>query len=396
MTTLLKLHDGPQKLMYKRAKRVMDFARFKAIKDRGEKPDKKTTEQGEQFIAVNDTLKEELPKLFTLTGRLVEACLNNFVQLQLQWQIVWRKKLSQAIDNHNLPSKVSEIVDSFSGDFKYTEAQVLVLGICNGAMLADIANPVNFLSPTTTLNGEDITSPRRPSTTSNPRSRTMSYGSDASPVVPQPSERHSGSFNYPSIERSHLTSSYQPTGRRIRANSAASGHSPATPEIPGAFRSFLNNPSPITPGPTSANRTTDESPSLPRLSVDTPGFNRLSADSPALVRPPRPSSPNRYSGFFSSAMPMSDSPRPQSPVEGHGHFNILFLAASVYEFNIDRARKEAGYPYLTYVAGEVSCSLHMLCDYLLLTDLRRYWRERRTMAREESRRCYESGWLDLE
>lgn len=34
-------------------------------------------------------------------------------------------------------------------------------------------------------------------------------------------------------------------------------------------------------------------------------------------------------------------------------YNVVFLAASVYEFNIDRARKEAGLPYLTYVAGEI-------------------------------------------
>ena len=30
---------------------------------------------------------------------LVGACLNNFVQLQLQWQVIWRRKLSQTIDD---------------------------------------------------------------------------------------------------------------------------------------------------------------------------------------------------------------------------------------------------------------------------------------------------------
>jgi dynamin-binding protein len=33
--------------------------------------------------------------------------------------------------------------------------------------------------------------------------------------------------------------------------------------------------------------------------------------------------------------------------------NVLFTAASVYEFNIDRARQEGGIPYLTYVVGEI-------------------------------------------
>lgn len=32
---------------------------------------------------------------------------------------------------------------------------------------------------------------------------------------------------------------------------------------------------------------------------------------------------------------------------------VLFVVASLYEFNIDRARQEGGYPYLTYVVGEV-------------------------------------------
>ncbi|KAK5245132.1 hypothetical protein LTR16_007392, partial [Cryomyces antarcticus] len=32
---------------------------------------------------------------------------------------------------------------------------------------------------------------------------------------------------------------------------------------------------------------------------------------------------------------------------------VLFLAASLFEFNIDNTRKEAGYPYLSYVCGEI-------------------------------------------
>ena len=155
MMTLLKLYEGPQKLTQKRNKRIMDYARFKAIKDRGDKPDKKTIEQGEQFVALNDTLKDELPRMFFLTGKLVEACLNNFVQLQLQWHIVWRRKLSQAIDDTKVPSKAQDIIEAFSGDFAYFEAQVLSLGVCNGSMLNDAAN---FLSPSSTFNGDDGTS----------------------------------------------------------------------------------------------------------------------------------------------------------------------------------------------------------------------------------------------
>ena len=62
-------------------------------------------------------------------------------------------------------------------------------------------------------------------------------------------------------------------------------------------------------------------------------------------------------GAFSSAMPM-DEPGPLSPNEesqpiSEDGFNVLFLAASLFEFNIDKERREAGFPYLTYVQGEV-------------------------------------------
>ena len=383
MQTLLKLHDGPQRFMHKRAKRVMDYARYKALKEKGDKPDKKTSDYKDQFIALNDTLKEELPKLFSLTGKLVEACLNNFVQLQLQWLIVWRRKLSQAIDVENVPDRLSKIIAAFSGDYSITEAQVFSLGIINGSLLADVTNVVTYhhLSPTTTLDG-DVSSPRQSSTATNDsRSRTLSQSSEISPSLPQPDlgNRYSNSLGL-----SHLGGNiYQngpanqgETGYRIRANSTASSRSPATPEMPGGWRTYSNSSTPMASSsnrPSTSTNHGNDTPSLPRLSVDTPGFNRLSGESQSMARPlsgstyhtamrdaqGRSSPPNRYSSFFNSAMPMSDSPRPDTPPEGlqKKEFNVLFLAASVYEFNIDRSRREAGYPYLTYIAGEVSSSI---------------------------------------
>ena len=382
--TLLKMYEGPQKLTQKRNKRIMDYARFKAIKDRGDKPDKKTVEQGEQFTALNDTLKDELPKLFSLTGKLVEACLNNFVQLQLQWHIIWRRKLSQAIDDNKAPSKAKDIIEAFTGDFAFFEAQVLSLGICNGSMLNDAAN---FLSPSTTFNGEDNASQRQASLELSKR-RTLSVSSDKSPILPKPDfgGRSSGSF-FTIGDGIQLAPAGQPTGnyvepsRRMRASSTLSGHSPRTPEVPGSYHSYSNSTTPVssTPGRmiTAAPRTyTEPSPVLSRPSVDQSSVSHFSEDSTHVGRvssgstyPPngpssqqRTASPSgRYSGFFSSAMPMSDSPRTQSPAPGQAQkdFNVIFLAASVYEFNIDRARKEAGYPYLTYVAGEVSLTLNV-------------------------------------
>jgi hypothetical protein len=97
---------------------------------------------------------------------------------------------------------------------------------------------------------------------------------------------------------------------------------------------------------------------------------------------PYPASPaGRYSGFFSSAMPMSDSPQenasqaPNSTKEPA----VLFLAASIYEFNIDRARREAGYPYLTYVAGEI---------FDVIAEKGELW-----LARNQDDATHQVGWI---
>lgn len=389
MTTLLKLHEGPQKLMQKRNKKIVDYTRYKAIKDRGEKPDKKLAEQGEQFMAINDTLKDELPKLFGLTGKLVEACLNNFVQLQVQWHIIWRRKLSQAIDDCKVPNSVADIVTSFAGDFAFFEAQVLSLGICNGSMLADAVNLVSFLSPTSTVNGDGTASPRQTSSLDLTTRRTLSISSDRSPMLPHPDlgTRNFGADNGLQLAGALPSPNQVEPNRRMRASSAVSSQGPRTPEMVGTHRSYLSYDTPVSNPvrPTTAiSRTiTEPSPAGIRQSVESPNVNRLSegvnhvnrpasgSTYPQITRsrppsdstypqavhdPQRASSPStRYSGFFSSAMPMSDSPPTESPTDafGRNQFNVIFLAASVYEFNIDRARREAGYPYLTYVSGEV-------------------------------------------
>lgn len=375
--------------MQKRNKKIIDYTRYKTIKDRGEKPDKKLAEQGEQFMAINETLKDELPKLFGLTGKLVEACLNNFVQLQLQWHIIWRRKLSQAIDDCKVPNNAADIITSFAGDFAFFEAQVLSLGICNGSMLADTVNLVNFLSPATTVNGDGTTSPKQASSLDLTKRRTLSIGSDRSPMLPHPDlgTRNFGADHGLQLAGAFPSPNLEPT-RRVRASSAVSSQGPRTPEMPGPHRPYLNTDTPtsnpVRPTAVISRTITEPSPSGNRQGIELSNANRLSdglthvnrptsgSTYPQIShsRPPsdpiypqaaydsqRASSPSmRYSGFFSSAMPMSDSPPTESPTDafGRNQFNVIFLAASVYEFNIDRARREAGYPYLTYVSGEVS------------------------------------------
>ncbi|KAI9772334.1 MAG: hypothetical protein M1840_001083 [Geoglossum simile] len=350
MTTLLKLHDGPQKIMGKRNKRVIDYARYMSIKERSEKPDKRTQEQADQFMALNDTLKEELPKLFSLTAKLVAACLGNFVEIQVQWQSIWQEKLKCILDEHQVPKDIADIVERFSSDFSCMETQASRLCICNGSFLID---RFSMLSHQTT-NSQDSASLRRLPTLDS-RSRGLSLNSEISSYIPAPDfeKRHSGGFAFsPLSERLSESSGVSIAPGRLRANSASSKPSPNPdlPPGPPVGRSF----SAVTP-PTVA--------SPPR-----PNTGRSATDVPVGSRPPsgstyfsanqdlqRVGNSPRPTSIFSSALPMPDSkegsPNPSRPASPHS-INVLFLAASLFEFNIDKARKEAGYPYLTYVPGE--------------------------------------------
>ena len=387
MQTLVKLHEGPQKLMHKRNKRLPDYTRYKALKDRGDKPDKKTTEQGEQFLAVNETLKDEVPKLFDLTNKLMGRCLSNFVQLQFKWLRLWKLKLKQAIDipsaaqDGDFHDELVRVVKGFTQDFAFYEGQATSLAVCNGALLNETPNLIPFASPATSsgtaigepsLSGDGVISPRvGPSFDSR---RTHSISSEQSPVLPQPdfgdTRVNGGFFPIGDAAATGPASQRQTSSNRNRAASNVSNTTPQTPHVPGSWRSFSNSTTPVnsTPGRHAnipPSRTiADPSPSL-RPSMESSRMYRLSDESgltrpsPANMTPSsyaRSTSPsgNRFSGYFSSAMPMSDSPPTESPTHTPAKdYNVIFLAASVYEFNIDRARKEAGYPYLTYVAGEI-------------------------------------------
>ncbi|GFF70517.1 hypothetical protein IFM60648_03193 [Aspergillus lentulus] len=346
MVTLLKLYDGPQRVMKKRDKRLMDHARFKSIKDRGDKPDKKTTEQSEQFVALNETLKDEMPKLYSLTAKMMEACLKNFVHIQTTWFNILQKRFADLIDP--FPDAIQQIIGDWSANFTLAEAQVLSLGMCNGSLLADTINLVNFNTPST---APTISSPRRPSTVNSTSTRIGSTMGE-SPKVSHDFGNGSNIFQSPSMDAQSLGS----YGRH-RADSAISGRAaPESSEIPRSqiLQQITNSSSAsVAPQPKP-----ESFPSLPRLSLDSPflvDIMATSSNNDQVTENPPTSPGGRYSGFFSSAMPMSDNPQDDAPVEDTApkEPTVLFLAASIYEFNIDRARREAGYPYLTYVAGEI-------------------------------------------
>lgn len=353
MVTLLKLHEGPQRVMKKRDKRLLDYGRFKAFTDRGDKPDKKTAENGEQFIALNETLKEELPKLYKLTAKLMDACLRNFIQVSTSFWDIMQKKVAPQVDV--FPDDWELVVSEWNSDYTFAEAQIFSLGICNGSLLADSVNLVNFNTPSV---GGGVNSPRRPSISSARRTSTTNSSTHRRSIAeesPHTSHEYNG---VGSLFQSPRIDNFSGTGRhRSGSTFSGLGHSDS-PDTSRSLQQITNAQSSPAGAVVSHHSSGTESFSnlLPALSIDGPSLSDIlkatSTDND------QPSTPSRYSGFFSSAMPMSDNPNEpdasqNTQLKPTQEPKVLFLAASLYEFNIDKARREAGYVYLTYVAGEI-------------------------------------------
>lgn len=267
---------------------------------------------------------------------------------------------------------LEEIEKDWQVDFDYQEASALALGICNGSLMLQANNMISFLTPGSTLTGDD--SPRQMSFSSTNK-RSVSLNSEASNVPSLDfSSRPSGTYTH-GLPESHFDRPYPYPNGRTRAASTTSGKSlrntePAVRSTTAKHTSASANFA--RPGTSPAMQQEVFAP--PRLSVEThsplvagfpvqPSAERPISSSTFFSATAGPSQPvmshrSRGSGVFNSALPMSDSPVierhavevPQTP---SSEAKVLFTAASLYEFNIDRALREAGFPYLTYVTGEI-------------------------------------------
>ena len=357
MYACIKLHAGPENALNNRKKRIVDYAKVKSMEKRGEKPDKKMIEASEFYVALNEQLKIELPKLYSLSASLVQRCLNCFLEIQVNWHNTWDRKLRPILDAVQIPSSVHQIEPAFLRDFEHVVDDPTRLGICNGAVLAESAN---FLSPTTTFEGTETPSSKRPSTLDSSK-RTMSVGSDISPAQIPAYKRRSSSYAPGS---SALQADLE---GRFRSNSSMSNR--GTPaQTPGSSATqanplWSNGNTPTSSfsqsRPATANQSSTQQPVLlpPRISAEhTRSPRPASAATYFTARPDPATDDTRFSGIFTSAMPppdADDASRPASPRPVTGDTPVLFVCASLFEFSIDKTRREAGYPYLTYVQGEV-------------------------------------------
>lgn len=356
---VIKAYSNPSLAMKKRTKRRADYDKSMQLKKSGKKLDKQLTECVEQYEALNDALKKELPKLSALTEQVGKICLGNLVNIQTQWWSIWKDKVKVVLENPQVP-EISEIVSAFSRDYKFQEDQISLLSILN---------PSSTPRPSQSSIDELPSKLRsRPSDLSSMRGRGLSVNSDIAPSLPTPdfAKRHSGQFtaspsvtSIPSPHQFYYRDYYAGTSSNTPGGSAT----PNSTDVSAGFRP------PAAPSLRPGTGQSYDSSGIPRQSTESNVQTKRYSNSQHVSgyqSPPETSQTQRYSGLFNSALPMSDtaersmrqsrassraSSRERQPING---YNVMWLAASLFEFNIETTKVEAGYPYLTYQAGEVS------------------------------------------
>ncbi|KXJ95534.1 hypothetical protein Micbo1qcDRAFT_115721 [Microdochium bolleyi] len=352
---VIKSYGNPSLAMKKRSKRRLDFEKSIQLKKNNKKIDKQTTDGAEQYEALNETLKKELPKLSALTEKIGNICLGNLINIQTQWYAIWRDKVKLVLDDAATP-EIADIITTFNRDYKFQEEQINAIGI---------VNPASKGRPSQSTSTDDSVYRLRPRPADlSPRGRGLSINSDTVPSLPTPDfmNRHSGQFTASPTAATLPSPSHQ-YYRDYYAGAAATR--PTVQAMAMASEGSQSGRSMTAPARPSTGHSQDSSVAA-RQSIDSSTQVRSSMTS-IQPSPYLPSEHQRFSGLFQSALPPSDrqdrsgpsrpsrassraSSREREPING---YNVLWLAASLFEFNIETTKTEAGYPYLTYQAGEI-------------------------------------------
>ncbi len=367
--------------MKKRVKRRLDYEKYTALKANGKKVDKQLAELAEQYEALNETLKKELPKLSAMTAKIGNICLGKFISIQAAWYSVWKEKVKTPLADVNQVPELSEIVSSFQREWALQEEKAMALGILNPTLKSRASQSTN----------DDASSIKsrtrsRPSDIHSPRGRGLSINSDYVPTLPTPdfAKRHSGQFSLsPASSALPSPANYYRdfySGINGGGGGASVNKSPVTPADPYPPSRTMTAPAGPPPVRPSTGRSFD-STTLPRQSTDSAAMSmgmgmshnhsRRGSNStfnssyhPDPHQQSQQSTTRRLSGLFNSALPLPDGGPDESArssrassrdrAGGASGYRVLWLAASLFEFNIETTKHEAGYPYLTYQAGEVS------------------------------------------
>lgn len=360
---LLKMFDPVQRTLRERNKRRLDYEKSALMVAQGKHIDAKLAKNVDFYKAANEMAKIELPKFSSIIMSVGRTCHARFVMGQTKWYKMWTDKIRSAVEDGDVPEFVADILDHFNRDFKYTEARMFELGIVNGSVLARIGSSATYVT-------DDAASSKksRPSGLDN-RPRGLSIHSDRSPSIPTPDFARSPS--------SHFTL-FSPTAANHSVSSPVGGPG-RVPASTSAFQSFTTTDSASLGSRMTRPSTGKSSESqgvVPRMSIDSAPLP--ASASAAISRPssgmhysyssphldnPSTSSQRPESSIFSSALPdgggggsdarsLSGLGEREWEANGSG-YTVLYLAASLFNFQVKDTKNVGPYPYLTYQAGEV-------------------------------------------
>ncbi|KAI3400441.1 hypothetical protein diail_3062 [Diaporthe ilicicola] len=142
---VIRSYQNPLLAMKKRNKRRLDYERSVQLKKGGKKLDKQLAELVEHYEALNDTLKKELPQLSALTEKVGNICLENMINIQAKWWLIWQEKIRVIASITDLP-EVADIVSTFNRDFRDMEEQIMGLGILNPTRSSRASSRERYIS----------------------------------------------------------------------------------------------------------------------------------------------------------------------------------------------------------------------------------------------------------
>lgn len=372
-----------QRTIEQRKKLLLYYVKHKQSVDRSEKVDPLLEESAQKFTAINDTLKHELPLLYERTKDLMRMLMARFLGLQKDWYKTCSKKILPLLESEpqhttSLRYDLESYVERFYSDYRPMQDLMNKMNIINRNLLADVSS---MTSPVPTLSSDGGGSSRN----STSRNRTASMSSDMSNVESR--NRNSGGYSSQAQRRPYDPSRPSPTGPAYPSLFQNGGSTSRSNPGPTSLREAraLSPVSDASEATIMRERSSGRSHNHSFLAMD--GTTEYEEYSPFGVNtfdfPPQlgptflspinsltqtvsasSSQPTslpgsaRTSAVFSSALPMSDSIRGSTeelpPMPGDtSEPEVLFLAASLFEFNIAHDRREGGYPYLVYVPGEI-------------------------------------------
>ncbi|RVD81032.1 uncharacterized protein DFL_008910 [Arthrobotrys flagrans] len=381
--TIQKLCENTNKVMQKREKKLVDYSRYQAMKEKGDKIDKKTQELADAYVTINDTLLDELPKLHTMVENLLDAVLANFAELCSVWDKYLASRLEELLDPLDIPSNFSDIIEVYKSDFTKVESVVESLTITN-------TNANMWRTYSIYSQGSSSSNPE----TSSLSSHSLYRSPTADGATPSPNPSTFGRSSLGGNASSHRHSgSYSPGSALV---AASLGH--ALPILPGAVASVqaaqrgraasaFNIPPTRAPPPPPIRALSSASvPAQAHSPGLSPTYSTHSV-APSVASAPQTHTLNAFhtvdAGSPNPSRPTtadaSTTPNTGRMVKGHP---VLWLCASIYAYHASKeadAKRDSGFPYLTYDQGEI---------FDVIGAKGEYW-----LARNQDDKGQDFGWI---